>query len=139
MKDYFTGFFILLENQITKGDVVQIAEKSGLVEDMTLRFVQLRDYDGNVHFVPNGLIGAVTNMSRGYAYAVVDVGVAYREDIDEAFAVMQEAADELAADRNFGKSVIHGLEIAGVEKWADSASSCAAASRCAARAVERAA
>jgi small conductance mechanosensitive channel len=121
VKDYFTGFFILLENQIAKGDVVQIADKSGLVEDMTLRYVQLRDYDGNVHFVPNGLITAVTNMSRGYAYAVVDVGVAYREDVDEAFLVMQSVADELAADRSFGSSVVHKFEIAGVERWDDSA------------------
>jgi len=120
VKDYFSGFFILLENQLTKGDVVQIADRSGLVEDVTLRYVQLRDYDGNVHFVPNGLISSVTNMSRGYAYAVVDVGIAYREEIDEAFAVMQTVADELAADRNFGPQVIHAFEIAGVERWDDS-------------------
>jgi len=121
VKDYFTGFFILLENQITKGDVVQIADKSGLVEDMTLRYVQLRDYDGNVHFVPNSLISTVTNMSRIFAYAVVDVGIAYREDVDEAFTVMRHVADELAADTKFGPSVIHAFEIAGVERWADSA------------------
>lgn len=121
VKDYFTGFFILLENQITRGDVVQIADKSGLVEDMTLRYVRLRDYDGNVHFVPNSLISTVTNMSRGYAYAVVDVGVAYREDVDEAFTVMRRVADELAADAKFGSSVVHDFEIAGVERWDDSA------------------
>ena len=84
VKDYFTGIFLLVENQLIKGDVVQVADKSGVVEDMTLRYVQLRDYDGNVHFVPNGLISTVTNMSRGYAYAVVDVGIAYREEIDAA-------------------------------------------------------
>jgi small-conductance mechanosensitive channel len=121
VKDYFNGFFILLENQITRGDVVQIADKSGLVEDLTLRYVRLRDYDGNVHFVPNGLIGAVTNMSRGFAYSVVDVGIAYREDVDEAFAVMRTVADELGKDAGFGPEVIHGFEIAGVERWGDSA------------------
>ncbi len=98
VKDYFTGIFLLVENQIIKGDVVQVADKSGLVEDMTLRYVQLRDYDGNVHFVPNGLISTVTNMSRGYAYAVVDVGIAYHEEIDAALAVMRSVAAELAAD-----------------------------------------
>lgn len=121
VRDYFNGFFILLENQIGRGDVVEIAGKSGVVEDMTLRYVQLRDYEGNVHFVPNGLIDAVTNKSRDYAYAVVDVGVAYRENVDEAFAVMQSVADELSADKSFGTSTIHQFEIAGVERWDDSA------------------
>ncbi len=77
VKDYVSGFFLLLENQVTKGDVVEIAGKSGEVEDVTLRYVQLRDYGGNVHFVPNGLITIVTNMSRGFAYAVIEVGVAH--------------------------------------------------------------
>jgi small conductance mechanosensitive channel len=56
VKDYFTGFFLLLENQLTTGDVVEVGGKSGLVEDVTLRYVRLRDYDGNVHYVPNSLI-----------------------------------------------------------------------------------
>jgi small conductance mechanosensitive channel len=121
VKDYFTGIFLLLENQIIKGDVVQVADKSGLVEDMTLRYVQLRDYDGNVHFVPNGLISTVTNMSRGYAYAVVDIAVAYREEIDVALDVMGKVAEELAADTSFGDRLLAPFEIAGVERWDDSA------------------
>jgi small conductance mechanosensitive channel len=121
VKDYFTGFFLLLENQLTKGDVVQIADKSGLVEDVTLRYVQLRDYDGNVHFVPNGLISTVTNMSRGFAYAVIDVGVAYRENVDEAFAAMRDAAAALQADPAYASRILDALEIAGVERWDDSA------------------
>jgi small-conductance mechanosensitive channel len=121
VKDYFTGFFILLENQIRQGDVVRVADKSGLVEELTLRYVRLRDYEGNVHYVPNGLVTTVTNMSRGFAQAVIEVGVAYREDIDEAFAVMREAARELRADPSFGPRILDELEIAGVEKWADSA------------------
>ncbi len=121
VKDYFTGFFLLLENQIIKGDVVQVADKSGLVEDVTLRYVQLRDYDGNVHFIPNGLISTVTNMSRGYAYAVVDVGVAYREDVDEALEVMRQCGDELRQDPGFGTRILGAVEIVGVERWADSA------------------
>ena len=80
VKDYFTGFFILFEDQIRTGDVVKIADIGGSVEDITLRHVRLRDYDGNVHFVPNGLITTVTNMSRSFAQAVMDVGVSYREE-----------------------------------------------------------
>lgn len=121
VKDYFTGIFLLIENQIIKGDVVQVADKSGLVEDMTLRYVQLRDYDGNVHFVPNGLISTVTNMSRGYAYAVVDVAIAYREEIDAALAVMRSVAAGLAAAPGFADRILTEFEIAGVERWDESA------------------
>ncbi len=65
VKDFFAGFFILLEDQIRHGDVVEIAGKAGFVEEITLRYVRLRDYDGNVHYIANGLISTVTNMSRG--------------------------------------------------------------------------
>ncbi len=98
VKDYFTGFFLLLENQLGKGDVVEIAGKSGLVEDVTLRFVRLRDYGGNVHYVPNNLITTVTNMSRGFAQAVVDIGVAYRENTDEVVEVMRAVGRDLRED-----------------------------------------
>jgi len=121
VKDYFTGFFILLENQIRQGDVVTIADIGGLVEEVTLRFVRLRDYDGNVHYVPNGLITTVTNRSREFAQAVIDVGIGYSEDIDEAFAVMRTVAEELRTDPQFGPKILADLEIAGVDNWADSA------------------
>ena len=121
VKDYFTGFFILLENQLTTGDVVEVGGKAGLVEDVTLRFVRLRDYDGNVHYVPNNLITTVTNMSRGFAQAVVDVGIAYREDTEEAFDVMRQVGGEMRADAVFGPKILDDIEIAGVERWADSA------------------
>jgi small conductance mechanosensitive channel len=121
VKDYFGGFFILFEDQIRKGDVVRIADIAGLVEDITLRHVRLRDYDGNVHYVPNGLISTVTNMSRGFAQSVVDVGIAYREDVDEAFEVMRRVAAEMRADPVFGPKLLDDLEIAGVERWDDSA------------------
>jgi small conductance mechanosensitive channel len=121
VKDYFTGFFILFEDQIRTGDVVKVADIGGLVEDITLRHVRLRDYDGNVHYVPNGLISTVTNMSRGFAQSVVDVGIAYREDVDEAFEVMRRVAAEMRADPVFGPKLLDDLEIAGVERWDDSA------------------
>jgi small conductance mechanosensitive channel len=121
VKDYFAGFFILLEDQVRHGDVVEIAGKSGLVEEITLRYVRLRDYEGNVHYVANGLVTTVTNMSRGFAQSVIDVGIAYREDVDEAFGVMREVAGGLRADPAYGPRILDDLEIAGVERWADSA------------------
>jgi small conductance mechanosensitive channel len=119
VKDYFTGFFILLENQIRQGDVIEIAGKSGLVEEVTLRFVRLRDYEGNVHYVPNGLITAVTNKSRGFARAVIDVGVGYREDLDRVFEIMRAVAQALRADPAFAPKILGELEIAGVETLAE--------------------
>ena len=121
VKDYFTGFFILFEDQIRTGDVVRIADIGGLVEDVTLRHVRLRDYDGHVHFVPNGLITTVTNMGRSFAQSVVDVGVAYREDVDEVIAVMREVGAALRADEAFRPRILDDLEIAGVDAWDDSA------------------
>ena len=121
VKDFFSGFFILFEDQIRKGDIVKVGDLAGLVEDVTLRHVRLRDYDGNVHFVPNNLISTVTNMSRLYAWAVVDVGVAYREDVDECLDVMREVGADLCDDPDFKTKILDPLEIAGVERWDDSA------------------
>ncbi|MEP6678792.1 MAG: mechanosensitive ion channel family protein, partial [Betaproteobacteria bacterium] len=121
VKDYFTGFFILLENQLTTGDVVRIADKGGLVEDVTLRFVRLRDYEGNVHFIPNNLITSVTNMSRGFAQAVMDIGIAYREDTDAACEVMRRVGREMRAGATLAPRILDDLDIAGVDRWDDSA------------------
>jgi small-conductance mechanosensitive channel len=121
VKDYFTGFFLLLENQIRQGDVVQVGDHSGSVEEVTLRYVQLRDYSGNVHYVPNSTITTVINMSRGFSNAVMDVGVAYRENVDDVMAVMREVGASLRADPAFAPRLLADLEIAGVENLADSA------------------
>lgn len=121
VKDFFTGFFLLLENQIRTGDVVNVGGKSGLVEEVNLRFVRLRDYDGNVHFVPNSAITTVTNMSRGFAFAVMDIGVAYREDIDRVIALIREVGHALEHEPAMDGVILEPLEIAGVERLADSA------------------
>lgn len=121
IKDYFNGFFILLENQIRQGDVVEAGGKAGLVEEVTLRYIRMRNYEGNVHYVPNGSIVTVTNMSRGYAQSVIDVGVAYREDIDQVMAVMEAVGKELRNDINFNSRILDDMEMAGVDSLGDSA------------------
>jgi len=83
VKDVISGFFILLDDQIRVGDVVEIGGKDGLVEKVTLRITVLRDLAGNVHYVPNGSIGVVSNMTKDFSRYVFDIGVAYREDVDE--------------------------------------------------------
>jgi len=121
IKDYFNGFFLLLDDQLRQGDVVEIAGKGGLVEEVTLRYVRLRDFEGHVHYVPNGEIKVVTNRTRGFAQAVIEAGIAYREDPDEAFAAMREVAEAMRAEPGWGRRIAEPLEVIGVERWADSA------------------
>jgi len=120
VKDYFTGFFLLLENQIRLGDVIETGGKTGVVEELTLRYLRLRHYAGNVHYVPNGQITIVTNMSLGHAYAVIDLGVGYGEDVDRVIAEMRTIGEELRHDQDYAPQILDALEIAGVEQWADS-------------------
>jgi moderate conductance mechanosensitive channel len=121
VKDYFTGFVLLLENQVRQGDVVEVGSKSGFVEEVTLRYIKMRDYGGNVHYVPNGTITTVTNMSREFAFAVIDIGVAYRENIEEVMKVMQTVGKTLRKDEEFKLKILDDMEMAGVDQLADSA------------------
>ena len=121
IKDYLSGFFILLEDQIREGDVVEVAGKTGLVEEMTLRYVRLRDGDGFVHFVPNGEIKLVSNRTRTFARAVIDVGVGYGADVDQALAVMRDVGRAMRADELWKGRLPDDVEIIGVEKLDNSA------------------
>jgi len=121
IKDYFNGFFLLLEDQVRQGDVVEVAGKGGLVEEVTLRYIRLRDYEGNVHFIPNSIIATVTNRSRSFAYAVINIGIAYRENVEEVFEVMREVAAGMRQDETLGPMILEDIDIAGVDAWADSA------------------
>lgn len=121
VKDVFSGFFVLLENQIRVGDVVSIAGRDGAVEEVTLRYVRLRDYAGDVHFVPNGEITVVTSRSREFAHAVLDVGVHYRDDVDDMFALMKAVAADMRKDKDYALKILDDLEIAGVQDWNASA------------------
>ncbi len=120
VKDYFTGFVLLLENQVRQGDVVEVGSKSGFVEEVTLRYIKMRDYGGNVHYVPNGTITTVTNMSREFAFAVIDIGVAYRENIDEVMKIMEAVGRTLREDEDFKLKILDDMEMAGVDQLADS-------------------
>lgn len=121
VKDVISGFFILLQDQIRVGDVVQIAGKGGLVEHVNLKMTILRDLAGNVHYVPNGTIDVVTNMTKDYSRFVFNIGVAYREDVDEVMKVITEIDESLRNDPDFGDDILEPLEILGVDEFADSA------------------
>ena len=121
VQDLISGFFILLDDQIRVGDVVQIADKGGLVEKLNLRMTVLRDLAGNVHYVRNGQIGVVTNMTKEYSRYVFDIGVAYREDVDEVVKVVRQVDEELRNDPELGKDILEPIEILGLDQFADSA------------------
>ncbi len=121
VQDIISGFFILLEDQIRVGDVIQVSDKSGLVERLNLRMVVLRDLAGNVHYVRNGQIQTVTNMTKEYSFYVFDIGVAYREDIDEVTEVIKQVDDGLRNDPDFKDNILEPIEILGLDKFADSA------------------
>jgi small conductance mechanosensitive channel len=120
IKDYFTGFFLLLDDQIREGDVVEVAGKGGLVEEVTLRYVRLRDLEGHVHYVPNGEIKLVTNRTRNFATPVIDVPISYAEDADRVQQVMRETADALRADPEWASRIAGDLEPIVMDRWADS-------------------
>jgi small-conductance mechanosensitive channel len=121
VKDVINGFFILLEDQIRVGDVVQIAGRGGVVERVNLKMTVLRDLAGNAHYIPNGSIDLVTNMTKDYSRYVFDIGVAYREDVDEVIQVIREVDEELRNDPNFGPDILEPMDIMGLDQFADSA------------------
>jgi small-conductance mechanosensitive channel len=121
IRDYFYGFVILIENQYKLNDVLQIGSISGQVEQITLRMTVLRDVEGNVHFIPNGKIDSVTNKTHGWSRALIEIGVAYKEDVDRCMQVMLMVAGELHRDPTFASSILEQPEMVGVENLADSA------------------
>jgi moderate conductance mechanosensitive channel len=121
VQDVISGFFILLEDQIRVGDVVQIADKGGLVERINLRMTILRDLSGNVHYVRNGKIQVVTNMTKDFSRYVFDIGVAYREDVDHVMEVVREVDEELRNSPEYGEDILEPIEILGLDRFDDSA------------------
>jgi len=121
VKDVISGFFLLLEDQVRVGDLVQVDGRAGPVEKITLRTISIRDISGNVHVVPNGSVNVVMNMTKDYSRYVFDVGVAHREDPDEVFAVLREIGEEMQKDSKFGPLILEPLEILGVDSFAASA------------------
>lgn len=121
VRDLISGFFLLLENHIRVGDVVQVNGTGGLVEDITLRSTVLRGLDGTVHVFPNGAIESLSNLTKDFSRYVIDVGVAYKEDVDRVMAVLKDIGDELAGDPSYQPFIKEPLQILGVDDFADSA------------------
>lgn len=121
VKDIIGGLFLLLEDQVRVGDVAKINGTGGLVEEINLRTIVLRDLEGIVHIFPNGAIETLSNLTRGFSCYVFDIGVAYKEDTDRVIELLEEVAAELAKEPEFESKVMAPLQVFGVDKFADSA------------------
>ncbi len=121
VRDVINGFFILLEDQYGVGDIIKVGDLAGGVERMNLRLTVLRDLEGKVHFIPNGQINQVTVMSRDWARAVVDVGVAYKEAVDRVLEVIRDEAEKFYADPAWRDKFTEPPQVLGVDALGDNA------------------
>jgi small-conductance mechanosensitive channel len=121
VRDVISGFFLIIEDQVRVGDVAVVNTIGGLVEQINLRTIVLRDVEGAVHVIPNGEIKTLSNRTKDYSYYVVELGIDYAEDTDRVVAAVREAAAELATDPVHGPNILEPVEILGVDDFKDSA------------------
>ena len=121
IRDFINGFFILLEDQYGVGDIVKVGDLAGVVEKFNLRLTVLRDLEGKAHFIPNSQIQQVTVFTQEWSRAVVDVGVAYKEDVDRVLAIFRDEAERFFQDPEWQDKLTNPPEVLGVENLADSA------------------
>jgi small-conductance mechanosensitive channel len=120
VKDVISGFFIILENQYRIGDAIEVAAVSGLVESVSLRRTVLRDLEGKVHIIPNGEIKIVSNLSKEWSRSVPDIGISYREDIDQVVDLLFQIGRELGTEEPYKSAILEPLQILGVERFRES-------------------
>jgi moderate conductance mechanosensitive channel len=117
VKDLISGAFLILDDNVRVGDVARINGTGGLVEAINLRTIVLRDHEGTVHVFPNGSITALSNLTKDFAYAVVDVGFSYGEDTDRVVEVLRTVAGDVASDAAFAPNVLAPVEVQAVEAF----------------------
>ncbi|HEX6308169.1 MAG TPA: mechanosensitive ion channel family protein [Longimicrobiales bacterium] len=121
VKDVISGTFMLIEGQFAIGDVVRIGDTAGAVERITLRTTVLRDLHGNVHIIPNGEITRVTNMTKAWSRAVLNIGVAYKEDVDRVIEVLRDIGTGFHGDPEWSALLLEEPVVLGIDDFADSA------------------
>ena len=121
VQDVINGAFILFQDLMSVGDVVRLGERAGVVEALSIRTVRLRDLAGVVHTIPFNSIEAVSNLTREFSFHVFDIGIAYREDVDEVIEIIKAVGEELQSDAEIGPLVLEPLEVFGLDQFGDSA------------------
>jgi small-conductance mechanosensitive channel len=119
IKDYFTGFLVLLEQQYMIGDVVRISSITGQVERITMRVTVLRDLEGAVHFIPHGQINLVSNLTHGWSQAVFDLNVPVSEPVERVRDLFYALASDLRGDATFGPMILNDAELLGVDSLSE--------------------
>jgi small-conductance mechanosensitive channel len=121
VKDLISGAFMLVEGQFAVGDVVRVKDTAGLVEKITLRTIVLRDINGVVHIIPNGTVETLSNLTKSWSRAVLEIGVAYREDVDRVMEIMLDEAMAMYHDEDWDALIVEEPTVPGVERFDDSA------------------
>jgi len=121
VKDVITGLFILIEDTVSVGDVVNVGGTGGVVEAISIRSLRLRDLTGTVHTIPFSNVTNVANLTKEFSFYVFNVGVAYREDTDRVVDVLKKLGEELQADPEYAPCILEPLEVMGVDAFMDSA------------------
>ncbi len=121
VRDYISGFFMLLENQVRVGDVAIINGTGGAVERIELRTITLRDLSGVVHIFQNGKISSLSNMTKDWSAMVFDIGVAYKENVEEVIKVIEQVAGEMESEDPYKANILEPIEVMGLDKFGDSA------------------
>lgn len=120
VKDFLTGLFLVVEDIVSVGDIVRIGDSGGLVEEMTLRTIRLRDFDGTLHVFPYGEAQVVHNLTKTFSYSVFDLQISYGSSIDKALGLMREVGEAMREDPAFGDKILEPIEVVGVDNLADS-------------------
>jgi small-conductance mechanosensitive channel len=121
VRDFISGFFFILENQVRVGDVAIVNGTGGLVERVNFRTIVLRDLGGVVHIFPNGAVTTLSNLTNDWSAYVFDIGVAYKENTDQVIEVMNKVGSEMKQDEILGSFMLEAPEIFGVDKFDNSA------------------
>jgi len=121
IRDIIAGLFIILENQYRIGDVITINDKSGTVEDISLRKTTIRDISGTVHHIPHGEIKIVSNQSKDFARVNIDIGISYNSNLEKVIQVINRTGEELAKDPSFKDLIINPPKFLRVNEFGDSA------------------
>ncbi len=130
VQDVITGLFLLLENAVQVGDVVTLASLSGVVEHLSIRSIRLRSEDGSVHVIPFSAVTTVTNMTRDFAYAVIEASVSYNDEYDEVVTVLRDIVLAMREEPRWASEIRDDLEVLGLEKFANSSILIKARIRC---------
>jgi small-conductance mechanosensitive channel len=120
VRDVITGVFLLLEDAVAVGDVITVGGLTGTVEQLSIRSIKLRAVDGSVHIVPFSAVTTVTNMTRDFAYAVVDLALDYDANTDDAVMMLRQLGEELREDEAWAPQLLAPLEVMGVERLSES-------------------